>query len=74
MRYSFSVLAGPPGQIQAPQPTDVPNGAWPFLGAATTANPWFVAVAEGDYDGDGQRSVLYLSSEMSDVVVLNDSE
>jgi type IV pilus assembly protein PilA len=74
VRYSFSIFAGPPGNITAPQPTDVPPGQWPFLGGATTANPWFVAVGEGDYDGDGKRSVLYVSSEMADVVAVTDNE
>jgi type IV pilus assembly protein PilA len=74
VRYSFSIFAGPPGPITAPKPPEILVGDWPFNGAAQTANPWFVAVASGDYDGNGQHAWLYLSSEMSDVVVLNDSE
>lgn len=74
VRYSFSVFAGPPGNINAPKPAEIPASMWPFNGTPVTANPWFVAVAAGDYDGDGVHSWLYLSSEMSDVVVVNDSQ
>lgn len=74
VRYSFSVLSGNPGPLTAPKPAPIPAAAWPYTGASQTANPWFVAVAEGDYDGDGQLSSMYIGSEMSDVVVINDTE
>lgn len=74
VRYSFSVHSGPPGAILATRPGEIPAADWPFNGTPQTANPWFVAVAAGDYDGDGTHSWLYLSSEMSDVVVVNDTE
>lgn len=74
VRYSFSVFAGAPGSVTAPKPTEIPTASWPFNGTPQSANPWFVAVAAGDYDGDGVHSWLYLSSEMSDVVIVNDTE
>lgn len=74
VRYSFSIFAGPPGAITAPKPGEIPAAEWPFNGTAQTQNPWFVAVAAGDYEGDGIHAWLYLSSEMSDAVIVNDTE
>jgi len=74
VRYAFSVVSGPPGNMNAPKPTEVAAADWPFLANPTAPGPWFVAVAAGDYDGDGKHSWIYTSSEQSDVFVLSDTE
>ena len=37
-------------------------------------DPWFVAVAVGDYDKDGKYSLMYTSSLVGEVQVVEDTE
>lgn len=73
VRFSFAVESGPPGGINVAAP---PNGGstWPFDGTPQSGDPWFVASAAGDYDGDGVYSILFTSSGQSEVTVVDDTE
>jgi type IV pilus assembly protein PilA len=74
VRYSFATEAGAPGPINIGAPPSTPS--WPFNGAFTSNDPWFVAVAAGNYDGppDTNYSILYTSSGQSEVTVVDDTQ
>jgi len=72
VRYSFTVKGSGPGAMTANAPPG--GGVWPYTGSVTSPDPWFVAVAAGDYDGDGIYSILYAGSGQSEVTVVDDTE
>jgi type IV pilus assembly protein PilA len=74
VRFSFAVKSGPPGPMNLTAPPNTPAGQWPFDGTPQSADPWFVASAAGDYDGDGIYSILFTSSGQSEVTVVDDTE
>ncbi len=74
VRFSYGVLAGSPGVAAAA--FNLPGGTWnklpPALG--TPLEPWYLAVAIGDRDLDGQFSRFSSGSWQSDVYVDEDTE
>lgn len=73
VRYSYAVRAGQPGPIAENNPPDAPG--WPYGGgAAVSVDPWFIAVAAGDYDDDSSYSILYTSSIQTEVAIESEME
>ncbi len=74
VRFTFAVNANDPGTgLNAGA---LPGGsppAYPYTNFTST-DPWFVAVAAGDYDGDGILSLMYTSSLVGEVQVAEDTE
>ncbi len=75
VRFTFAVNAGDPapGLINAGTLPGIGSAPYPYTGFPTN-DPWFVAVAAGDYDGDGILSLMYTSSLVGEVQVAEDTE
>lgn len=73
VRYSYAVRAGQPGNVSQNAPPDAPG--WPYAGGGVNStDPWFIAVAAGDYDDDGNFAILYTSSLQTEVAIENELE
>jgi type IV pilus assembly protein PilA len=69
VRYTYAVVAGPPGVSPPPIPGLAHQPAWP-----TPMEPWYVVQAIGDLDGDGVPSIAIGSSFSPAVYVENEGE
>lgn len=76
VRFSYACIADLPGTTP---PVDAvygaPNPNWAnSYGGGAAPEPWFVAIAVGDRDDDGQFAVFQTSSFSSEVFVHDDTE
>jgi hypothetical protein len=69
VRYTYAVVAGPPGVSPPPIPGLAEQPAWPM-----PTEPWYVIQAVGDLDGDGVRSIVVGSSFTNEVLAQNQGE
>jgi type IV pilus assembly protein PilA len=68
--FSYGVVAGRPGTAFPAVPTTKKDFNFP----TSPADPFFVAVAVGDLDGDGERSYFLTHSLTSEIYVENEGE
>jgi type II secretory pathway pseudopilin PulG len=68
--FSYGVVAGRPGDAFPEVPTNKSDFGFP----ETPADPFFVAVAIGDLDGDGEKSFLLTHSLTNEIYLENDGE
>lgn len=68
--FSYGVVAGRSGEAFADPPTEKTD--WNFPAAAT--EPYFIALAKGDLDGDGTFSYLVSHSLNADIYVEREGE
>lgn len=76
VRFGYSCIAGLPGTTP-PNASGFgePNPNWAnAYGGGDAPEPWFVALAVGDRDDDGQYAVLASSSFSSEILVHDDTE
>ena len=70
--FGYQTVAGGPGDA-VPSPSLTPAIAgWPTW--PTTTDPWFVAVAGADVDGNGKRCYVVTSSWTGEMYVENEGE
>lgn len=68
--FSYGVVAGRPGDAFPTLPTQKTNFSFP----ESPADPFYVAIAVGDLDGDGERSYFVTHSLTSEVYVEKEGE
>jgi prepilin-type N-terminal cleavage/methylation domain-containing protein len=68
--FSYGVVAGRPGDAFPDLPTTQQSFGFP----ESPADPFFVAIAIGDLDGDGERSFVMTHSLTNQVFVENEGE
>jgi type IV pilus assembly protein PilA len=76
VRFSYACVAGLPGSTPpGASGFGEPDPSWAnAYGGGDAPEPWFVAIAVGDRDDDGQYAVLATSSFSSEVLVHDDTE
>lgn len=70
VQYGYAVNAGARGTAVATPPQTDYAFNWP----SSPADPWYVVLAAGDLDGDGEQSIFVASSFSSEVYVEHEAE